>query len=62
MYIIYIIKNKRKIMKTKLEVIQEIVKIQHPIDKWKRSLEASSIERCNYSKKELVDILNNLKK
>jgi hypothetical protein len=49
-------------MKTKLEVIQEIVKIQYPIDKWKRSLEASSIERCNYSKKELVDILNNLKK
>jgi hypothetical protein len=65
MYIIItkiVIQKKQKNMKTKLEVIQEIVKIQHPIDKWKRSLEASSIERCNYSKKELVDILNNLKK
>jgi len=46
---------------TKAELVQEIVKIQYPTDKWKRSLEASSMERCNYTKKELLFIYTTLK-
>jgi hypothetical protein len=48
-------------MKTKSDLIIEIVKIMYPTNGIKRSLESRAIESCGYTKKELLIMLEDLK-